>query len=65
MSLEIYEYMVFRAELEGLPFNLRFESFVAWLIIGIRNFFGITTDGEGNVLSDTQNPDALKKWRAR
>ena len=65
MSLEIYDYMVFRADLEKQPFDMPLSTFSALLGFGMKHFFGITTDGEGKVLSDNHNPEALKKWRAR
>ena len=65
MSLEIYDYMVFRGDLEKQPFDMPIGLFHTLLKdFGLRTFFGCTTDGEGKVLSDTQNPEALKKWRS-
>ena len=64
MSLEIFEYMKFRADVEKQPFDMPMSFFRKLLEeAGMRQFFGCTTDAEGNVLSDSVNPGALRKWR--
>ena len=56
MSEPIYDYMKARAKAEDQNFNLKDEYFVANLLLGVRNFFGVEIDDEGELLRDEQNP---------
>ena len=61
---EIFNYMKFRAEQEGVPFELNAMFFKHNLDRGVRLFFGVETDCEGGVLRDTRSPDTLVAFRS-
>ena len=60
---EVYEYMVFRAEIEGVAMTLEPKYFKYNLAQGVRSFFGIKTDRLGEVMFDDKNPAAWKEYR--
>ena len=62
-TIDIYYYMQFRAEIEGVAFDLEHKWFAANFYAGIRSFFGVQLDDEGNILEDTQKPEILEDWR--
>lgn len=58
-------YLRSRANREGVAFDLPTSFFVTAMTNGIRLFFGILIDDNGNLLSDNQEPEKgfLAKWK--
>lgn len=56
---KLHEYMVFRAACEHHRYELTPDFFRALLDGGVRTFFGIEVDAAGDLLRDTQNPEAF------
>jgi len=60
----VHDYMTFRASLEGQKHELDPAWYERhWENNGVRRFFGVVVDDDGLILSDSQNPTALAKWR--
>ena len=64
--MKIIDYLTYRAWHEGVGSELDEKFFQENLDAGIRLFFGIETDDEGNPLSDVQEPEKgfLEDWLA-
>ena len=60
--IHVADYLKFRADKEGVGSELSHGWFEALLMVGVRTFFGINTDANGNVLNDIQNPQALREY---
>jgi hypothetical protein len=54
-------YMRFRAEKEGVGYELTPEFFETGILFGIHTFFGITVE-DGELLVDRQRPKIFKQW---
>ena len=61
--IHVADYYKFRAEKEGVDEQeLGLQWFEDLLKVGVRTFYGINTDESGNVLTDIQNPQALREY---
>jgi len=49
-------YLMCRSEVEKVPFELEYDFFIEMYNQGIRNFFGVEINNEGEILSDEQEP---------
>ena len=65
LTEELFDYMTYRAAQEKLEMSLEHKWFAVHFHAGYRSFFGIELDDEGNLLSDSQQPNMLEAWRAR
>ena len=54
---KIYAYMVARAAYEGQGHTLTPDFYEAGFRMGVRHFFNVEMDGDGNLLRDTENPE--------
>ena len=61
---QVFHYIVFRAEKEGVPFDLQELTFKNLLAAGCRNFFGAKTNELGDVLEDVNNPTVLDEFKS-
>ena len=59
---DLNRYMIFRADQEGVAYNLNPEYFLNALRMGVTNFFGISIDDSG-LEADEQNPKAFAEWQ--
>ena len=64
VSVELAEYLRFRAAREGLSSTLTAGWLMGGLCAGCRDFFGIEVNRQG-IVRDTQNAAALAAWRVR
>ena len=55
---QLVEYMELRSEVEEVEFDKDYISSISeqWFNKGVRSFFGVQLDNDGNILSDTQQP---------
>jgi hypothetical protein len=60
----LHQYVAYRAKAEGLPYDLDAEFFDSHFVRGVRQFFGVTLDDQGKIVSDDQNPVALAAYRS-
>ena len=61
---EIFRYIKFRAEKEGVGFDLGQKFFKKLLASGVRRFFGCETTSGGTVVVDHKQPEILAAFRA-
>ena len=52
----LVEYMELRSQVEETEWGLDTDYFEPYFINGVRHFFGVQLDNDGNILSDTQQP---------
>jgi hypothetical protein len=60
-AIRLYEYIKYRAEYEGVAFDLTPDFFRQAIEVGKAEFFGVTFDEYG-WLVDNQNPEAFSEW---
>ena len=64
ISIEnIYNYLKIRAFSEGENFELDVEYFEQLFNDGIREFFGVKVNDEGEMIEDTIQPQFFSIWR--
>jgi hypothetical protein len=61
---DLHEYMSFRAEREGVGYELDAGFFLEALQQGVAVFFGISIGANG-IEADEQNPAAFAEWQRR
>lgn len=59
---KLSRYMKSRAAFEGAEWALTDAYLQRHFDHGVRNFFGVTVDEKGDLLSDVQHPDFFKKY---
>jgi hypothetical protein len=59
---ELFAYMTWRADQEGIEHRLSYEFYRAGLAKGCRNFFGIQVDTAG-IIGDEQQPALFARYR--
>ena len=52
----LVEYMELRSQVEETEWGLDTDYLEPYFINGVRHFFGVQLDNDGNILSDTQQP---------
>ena len=60
---EVYHYVKFRAQQEEVCFELEPMFFKHHLHRGIKLFFGVETDSQGTVLTDTDSAETLARFK--
>ena len=66
ISIEnIYNYLKIRAFSEGENFELDVEYFEQLFNDGIREFFGVKVNDEGEMIEDTMQPQFFSIWRKK
>jgi hypothetical protein len=61
ISHELHNYMQFRAAKEGVEHDLYPSFYREHILAGCDTFFGVEVNQDG-LVSDVQNPEALKEW---
>jgi hypothetical protein len=61
----IFDYMAARAEMEGVEHSLPRDFYHISHERGVRTFFGVTLDDDGNLLEDVQQPAFFLEYQAQ
>jgi hypothetical protein len=59
---QIFDYMTARAKDEGMAHDLPVAWYEAHFDCGLRSFFNVHLDANGNLLEDTENPAFFAKY---
>lgn len=53
---KLNSYMKRRSKIEGVEWGLSVQHLNVMFELGIRTFFGVTIDNQGNLINDSQEP---------
>ena len=60
---ELYDYLKFRFNKEGRETDLDLQFIARHFKDGVRGFFGVIVNDEGELLEDRQNPETFKLYQ--
>ena len=64
LSKLLDSYMSFRAEQEGVAYELTSEFYERYILAGIERFFNVTL-ANGKLVVDTEFPSIFQKWNQK
>jgi hypothetical protein len=62
IAMQLDSYMRFRADHEGVGYDLTPEFFRKWMKAGCFEFFGVSVNSSG-LVEDDQQPELLSEWK--
>lgn len=61
---KLSQYMSVRARFENVKWELTGQDLEPYFENGVRNFFGVSVDDQGNLLSDDQQPSFFNSYKS-
>jgi hypothetical protein len=61
---KLVQYMKERAKFENLKWELTEKDLSGYFYHGIRNFFGVVVDDDGNLIEDNEQPSFFNSYKS-